>query len=141
MQRAKGFTLIELMIVIAIVALLVAIALPAYQDYTIRAKVSEGVLAAAPAKLAITEIATARAVLPTAVTDNAYAAWVSHASTHVASIDIVNGVITVVTDNTGAAADPTLEFQPVQTSLESPITWRCVRITGENKHVPAGCRS
>jgi type IV pilus assembly protein PilA len=51
----KGFTLIELMIVVAIIGILAAVALPAYQDYTTRAKVSEVILMAAPAKLAVSE--------------------------------------------------------------------------------------
>jgi type IV pilus assembly protein PilA len=55
MKMQKGFTLIELMIVIAILGILIAIALPAYQDYTIRAKVSEGLNLAAAAKLAVSE--------------------------------------------------------------------------------------
>ena len=62
MKRAiqKGFTLIELMIVVAIIGILAAVALPAYQDYTVRARVTEGISLAAAAKLAVAETASAR---------------------------------------------------------------------------------
>ena len=55
-QLQKGFTLIELMIVIAIIGILAAVALPAYQDYTVRAKVSEGAIAASAIKVGVTEM-------------------------------------------------------------------------------------
>ena len=60
MKKYQGFTLIELMIVIAILGILVAIALPAYQDYTVRARVSEAVAQTAPAKLAVAETASSQ---------------------------------------------------------------------------------
>ena len=69
-RKQKGFTLIELMIVIAIIGILAAIALPAYQDYTIRTKVSEGLSLAAAAKLAVAETAQSQGIFATDVADN-----------------------------------------------------------------------
>jgi type IV pilus assembly protein PilA len=139
-KNMQGFTLIELMIVIAIIAILVAIALPAYQDYTIRAKVSEGVVAAAPAKLAVAETAQAQGILATAVVDNAAAGFTSNPTTNVASVVIGNGIITVTTQATGATVNPVMTFTPVQANLNAPITWTCDQTAGEPKHVPATCR-
>jgi len=140
-KNMQGFTLIELMIVVAIIAILVAIALPAYQDYTIRAKVSEGVVAAAPAKLAVAETAQSQGILATAVADNAAAGVTSQVTDYVASVTVANGVITVATQNTGATVNPTLVFTPTQATLNDPITWACTFSAGEAKHVPASCRT
>jgi type IV pilus assembly protein PilA len=142
MKLQKGFTLIELMIVIAILGILVAIALPAYQDYSIRARVSEGVAQAAPAKLAVAETASSRGIAATAVTTAAMAGFnfAANATDYVASIGIANGIITVTTKSTGATADPVMTFTPSQTAVDQPVNWVCATTTGETRHVPAECR-
>ena len=142
----KGFTLIELMIVIAILGILAVIALPAYQDYTIRAKVSEGLSLAEPAKLAVAETASALgnldAVKATGTADsNTGYTFPETGTDYVESIAIANkGIITVQTKDTGATTQPTFTLTPAQANPESPITWKCKFTGGEAKHVPANCR-
>ena len=102
MQRIqKGFTLIELMIVVAIVGILAAIALPAYQDYVIRSKMSEAVAALAACKTSVQEYASTKSVFP-ATTSASGCSTV--ASQYLASLSIgaSDGVITAGTTNTGA---------------------------------------
>ena len=146
----KGFTLIELMIVIAILGILAVIALPAYQDYTIRAKVSEGLGLAAPAKLAVVETAAALGGLDQVTTANS--GYKFAATKYVQSIEVKNdGVIKVVTKDTGAATNPAFTLTPSQAktgtgnaakaNIEAPIEWTCTKDAGEDKHLPANCRT
>ncbi len=146
----KGFTLIELMIVIAILGILAVIALPAYQDYTIRAKVSEGLSLAEPAKLAVAETATALNGLSSVKgingTDkgNTGYSFPENGSEYVKSITIADkGIITVTSKNTGAdnTKDPVFTLTPSQANAEAPIKWECKFSGGEPKHVPANCRT
>ncbi|HRH87676.1 MAG TPA: pilin, partial [Rubrivivax sp.] len=118
----KGFTLIELMIVVAIIGILAAVALPAYQDYTKRAKVSEVLLAASSAKNTVAEYANTQNALPSAT----QVAIDSQVSTYVASVGWDGTRITATARGTNDAAidGDTITLTP---SLQSngQVTWLC----------------
>ena len=134
----KGFTLIELMIVVAIVGILAAIAIPAYQDYVARSQVSEAVAAASAIKTGITEWRQTQGSWPAAGDFNATAGGrYSAAATHDA-----NGVITVTMLNaapvSAAVRGYTVTFTP--TLVGNDITnWVCTG-SGAVKYLPSGCR-
>ena len=124
----KGFTLIELMIVVAIIGILAAIAIPAYQDYTIRAQVSEGMNLAAAAKAAVAETFLNRGTGP----ENRTAAGMSPNATdtsgkYVQSVAVTNGTITVTyggPEVNAAITGQTLEIVPYVT-VDRSVAWRC----------------
>jgi type IV pilus assembly protein PilA len=145
MKLQKGFTLIELMIVIAILGILVAIALPAYQDYTVRARVSEAVAQTAPAKLAVVETASSRGDLATDIADNDAAgfSFPDAGTDYVESITITDGEIETITKDVGGPDEITLNFTPDQVDDDptNPVNWTClVDDTDHARYVPAECR-
>ncbi len=134
----KGFTLIELMIVVAIIGILAAVALPAYQDYTKRAKVSELVVMAAPAKLAVAETSSSQGGLAGVTAANSGYVFPG-ATKYVSGITItdVTGVITVASSVPGAVGNIVLTPSAVGTSGQ--LTWACTT-TINTKYVPSECR-
>ena len=142
---SKGFTLIELMIVIAIIAILLALALPAYQDYTIRTKVTEGLSVGAAAKLAVAE--SCQSNPQTDVTDADQTGYNFAASKYVSTI-VFSGVcndpvITITTTTaTGAPNDTILILTGTYADQSGRYDWGCsLGATGLVQHVPQTCRS
>lgn len=136
----QGFTLIELMIVVAIIGILAAIALPAYQDYANRAKVSEVVVAADACKTAVTEYYASAGSLPG---DASIAGCITDATKYVSSLTVgTSGVITVNAQSTGASGidGKKLVFTP-SASSGGTLTWDCKTTTDITaKYLPQACR-
>lgn len=153
MKKQQGFTLIELMIVVAIIGILAAVALPAYQDYTVRAKFSEVILAASQCRTSISE-AVQSATGSTLPTAGNWGCESSGSSKYVASVTTDNaGKVTVTTSS---AADLPNDAQGVTIELVphdnngTPLTasstgavvhsWVCGPGSAPNKYLPGSCR-
>ncbi|MDB6090119.1 MAG: type pilus assembly protein PilA [Gammaproteobacteria bacterium] len=166
----KGFTLIELMIVVAIIGILAAIAIPAYQDYTIRAQITEGLNLAGAAKAAVAEAYANTGVAPgTRVLAGMSPTATDTNGKYVTSLDVVNGTILITyggTSANAAIATQTLGLTPYETPDHS-VAWRCgdgpapagdallgtagagataaytpgtLGVAGFNKYLPSACR-
>ena len=140
----KGFTLIELMIVVAIIGILAAVALPAYQDYTVRAKVTEMLLAASSAKTAVSEAAQVGGAMPS----SASSPVASQASKFVSTVVYTQGstasigIVTV----TATAAESKISGKTVtmtgtlNASGNGQVDWVCAPGTIDGKYLPASCK-
>ena len=139
MKRVQqGFTLIELMIVVAIIGILAAIAIPAYQDYTIRAKVSEALNMASAAKASVSEFRLSMNRWPAVNASAGVSPAGSIKSKYVNSLTIAAGVITVAVNptSTGAGAGNVV-LTP--SFANSTVDWTCTG-TIPRKYLPANCR-
>nr|WP_096911221.1 MULTISPECIES: pilin [Acinetobacter] len=137
----KGFTLIELMIVVAIIGILAAIAIPAYQNYTKRSHVSEGLSLAAGAKAAVTEFYSSNGHWPTANASAGLATDSSITGNAVKKVTVSGSAITV-TYNDKVTDNGTIKLQGANTA--GGVTWKCTA-TGTNqpvdsKFLPSNCR-
>lgn len=145
MRIQKGFTLIELMIVVAIIGILAAIAIPAYQDYTIRAQVSEGLSLSSAAKVAVTEFWQDRGTFPTDNEDAGLSDTIE--GKYVDSIAVASNVITVTYASTGDQtandAIDTATLTLTATTTGGSVIWDCAGVTilvDEPQWLPSSCR-
>ena len=141
MNKQQGFTLIELMIVVAIIGILAAIALPAYSDYTARAQASEGLKATSGVQADIgvdtanegagAGFASQATIDSAALLDGKYFA--------VGGVDVSEAGVITVTFDEGKLAGQDMTITPTVTADDQISTWTCAGLTKES-HIPSGCR-
>ncbi|MEZ5739616.1 MAG: pilin [Burkholderiaceae bacterium] len=149
-SKVQGFTLIELMIVVAIIGILAAVAIPAYQDYTVRAKVTEGLSLASGVKTTVVENASNGVALDSGVTPIA--------TDNVTSIGVAAGTGEITITYGAASGAGTLTLIPLDGGAQltsgvipqNPIVWKCKAAGASGpgtagsilaKYAPANCRS
>ena len=143
-QAQKGFTLIELMIVVAIIGILAAVAIPAYQDYTIRAKVTESLVTASAAKTAVAETWMSTGSWPSTNANAGLGAKADYQSKYVTELELSgSGVITVTLNATavGTITSSTNKVVFTPTGANGRVDWGCkTNTTVTAKYLPQICR-
>ena len=139
----KGFTLIELMIVVAIIGILAAVALPAYQDYTVRAKVSEVILAVSAPRTSISEFYGTNGHMPanatSAAIDVSGSKYVNNVAYTTTGAD--NATLTATAQAIGGSTPTgTVILTGTGTSATGKVAWVCTAGTMDAKYVPSSCK-
>ena len=137
-HKQQGFTLIELMIVVAIIGILAAVAIPAYQDYTIRARVTEGLSLASGAKTAVAEYYSTNGTLPADNPTAGMAAAKSISGNSVRQVEFKNKEIEVTFSGGKEINNKMLFLKPDTTG--GKIVWDCKGGNLEGKYRPSSCR-
>jgi type IV pilus assembly protein PilA len=140
----QGFTLIELMIVVAIIGILAAIAIPAYQDYTIRAKVTEGVNALAPAKTSVSEFFISQGSMPASPTAAGFSGTIATKFVRTVGYSRTSATVGQLRVTIAATVSPPLAGQTIimnGTGQTAAVDWDCVPGTLATKYIPADCRT
>ena len=138
----KGFTLIELMIVVAIIGILAAVALPAYQDYTARSQMSEALTLASGARTSVSEFYANNGHFPPNNASAGLATDTDIKGKYVNKVTQVSGVITATMQTTGVSAGisgKTLILSAI--THAGSVDWKCKKGTTDLKYVPTSCRN
>ena len=140
-RKQQGFTLIELMIVIAIIGILAAVAVPAYSDYTIRARVSEALSFGQSAKTSVSEYYTSMGTMPANAAEAGFHGTFSAVVQSITyTVTAGDGVLTIAVNDVGGDVSAGDDFTLTGTGSADGVTWICATGSLPVKYLPANCR-